>query len=124
MEDIILEARREYPAVSFKTNGELSIEGYSYPEHLDNFYQPLVNFASLLECREVHFRIYLEYMNTGSAKYLLNILRAIEGNNNINSVNIEWHYDTDDEEYLEQGEMLEDLLEKCRFTFYENMLVE
>ena len=122
MEDIILEGTKELPAVSFHTDGKLSMEGHSYPEHADKFYMPMIKFLSELTCPDVVFSINIEYMNTSSIKFLLNMFRTIENNSHINTVLVRWHYDEDDDEILEQGEMFEEILDKCKFEFKENML--
>ncbi len=97
------------PEVRF-TPGEglLKIEGRSIPEDPGDIYN---NIIDLLEKyfenpREItRIDIKLEYINSGSSKYLLELLRIIkarydEGNDCI----INWYYEEDDESIYELGQ--------------------
>jgi hypothetical protein len=109
---IIQEKLKNSPGICYypETN-TVEITGRSIPE------DPAVIFAPLKEWIDSHFQtnksldLYfkLEYINSGSAKYLLNILnnlaeRIIEGK----SVKIKWIYEEDDETILELGENYRD----------------
>ena len=49
METITIEATKHSPEVIFDSNGQLKIEGRSFPENASNFYDPLIQFAADLE---------------------------------------------------------------------------
>ena len=61
----------------------------------------------------------LEYFNSGTSKSLLNILRVlVDLKNRNNSVNINWHYETGDDDIFERGEYYSSILD-TKFNFIE-----
>ena len=52
----------------------------------------------------------LEYFNTSSSKYILEILKRVKNvMNDGHDVLVEWYYEEDDEEMMETGEDYEDV---------------
>ncbi|MBN2487326.1 MAG: DUF1987 domain-containing protein [Bacteroidales bacterium] len=102
MEKLIIGKTQNTPAVSFDADsGVFSIEGRSIPENPGDFYDPILNwlggyFKSPAE--KTIFNVTLDYVNSGSSKYLLGIFRVLkkhysEGLN----IEINWYYEEDDE---------------------------
>lgn len=115
MKDLILKGTKQTPFVSFNaSSGKLELSGRSIPENSFEFYNPLLEWLSEYKANalaESGFRIYLEYFNTSSSKYILELLKKLKEINEIDgkSVNVEWCYDQDDEEMMETGEDYEEV---------------
>ena len=90
------------------SQGLLSIEGRSIPENPNDFYTPLFKWMeSYFDApkEKTKINIKLEYINSGSSKFLLQFLRYIkqkfdEGNECV----VNWYYEEDDEAVQELGE--------------------
>lgn len=92
------------------TTGRMSIEGKSLPENVRHFYAPVL--AWLEEYREepaAHTRllVHLEYYNSGTSAVLYKVMALLQG---MPDVQIEWHFDPDDEDLREAGKELCELL--------------
>ncbi len=113
MEKIIIqEELKNCPGMYyFPENNRLEVKGRSIPEN------PEIIFRKLDEWITGHFEkndsllvdIMLEYINSGSSKYLYEILKklaeyAARGRN----ISIRWLYEEDDEAMLELGEHYRD----------------
>lgn len=105
--------------VKFITNGRLLLEGRSLPENVGKFYSPLIEWAGMLRTEVVKMDINLEYLNSASSKKLLELLKTLDANNNIKDLIINWHYESDDEDALESGQIFEELLLKAKFIYHE-----
>lgn len=119
MNNMIFEPTTSTPAVKFTTDGRLMIEGRSLPENVLKFYTPLIEWASQLKTEVVRMDINLEYLNSASSKKLLEMLKVLDANNYIKELIINWHYESDDEDALESGQIFEDLLRKAEFRYHE-----
>jgi hypothetical protein len=107
MNKINIEATRSSPSVEFEDN-VLVIKGQSYPENAVSFYAPvfawLDNYLQELEGKGV-FKFYLVYMNTSSAKCIMDIIDKLqEAYNRGKNICINWYYDPDNESLLECAE--------------------
>jgi len=109
------EATTKTPEVLFDAStGLLSINGRSIPENSYQFYDPLLtwldNYASSpRELTSLSFK--LDYFNTSSSMYILGILKKMEklflaGN----KAEVKWHYEVDDEDMLQTGEDLKQIV--------------
>jgi hypothetical protein len=116
-----IEATSRTPAVSFDfANHSLKIAGESYPEDVTEFYGPV--FAALDaylgrlgngSCR-VDFE--LIYLNSSSAKAIMMLMDKLDAAaKNGASVDIHWHYDTEDDTMQELGEEFGEDLENAKF---------
>ena len=74
---------------------------------------------SFLFMSQLTFLLFLEYFNSSSAKYVLDIVLLINElfKNGLN-VKIEWKYKHNDDDMLETGEEFTDLI-KCPISFVE-----
>jgi hypothetical protein len=109
---IIQEELKNCPGITYYPDSDkLEVVGRSIPEN------PELIFRRLDEWITVHFdknstlnvSIQLEYINSGSSKYLYEILKRLTGFiKSGKKVEIKWLYEEDDEAMLELGEHYRD----------------
>ena len=119
MNNVIIEPTTSTPAINFRTDGRLLMEGRSLPENVVKFYTPLIDWAGEMTAQVVKFDINLEYINSASSKKILELLKVLDANNNIAEFIVNWHYELDDEDALENGQIFEDLLRRADFRYHE-----
>ena len=119
MKNINLEPTNSTPLVKFMTDGRLLIEGRSLPENVNKFYLPLIEWVGMLKVEVVRMDINLEYQNSASSKKLLELLKVLDANNCIKQLIVNWHYEADDEDALESGQIFEELLRRAEFRYHE-----
>ena len=117
MQDLYIERTLTMPEVSFKTTGEIKLEGRALPENAYAFFQPMIQWASEIDIKEINFEFNVDYFNTSVSKQLLDLFRSFENNHHIEKINITWMYEDGDEEMLESGEVYEEMLKRCHFIF-------
>jgi len=119
MNNLIIEPTNSTPVIQFREDGRLLMEGRSLPENVLKFYTPLIEWAAKLTAEVVKLDINLEYLNSASSKKLLELLKVFDANSHITTFIINWHYESDDEDSLENGQIFEDLLRKAQFRYHE-----
>ena len=119
MKNILFEPTTSTPAINFRADGRLLMEGRSLPENVLKFYLPLIEWANQLTAQVVKFDINLEYINSASSKKILELLKVLDANNHIKELIVNWHYEHDDEDALENGQIFEDLLRRADFRYHE-----
>lgn len=119
MDPILIGATEHSPLVDFDPSGKLLIEGRSIPEDVNKLFVPLFEFASTIEAENVVFDINLEYFNTATSKRLLELLKRLDTNNKIKNFTVNWHYENDDEDSREMGEIYEECLVRANFRYKE-----
>jgi len=119
MKNLTIEPTSSTPAVDFKTDGRMLIEGRSLPEDVNKFYLPLTDWALKLTAEVVKLDINLEYLNSASTKKMLEFLKVLDANSHIKTFIVNWHYESDDEDTLENGQIFEELLRKAQFLYHE-----
>jgi hypothetical protein len=109
MEELFIKKTFNTPEVYFSEDkGLLRIEGRSIPEDPGELYDLLIE--KLHEYYEnprtiTKIEIKLEYINSGSSKYLLELLRIIKRNYDEGAdCIVTWYYEEDDESILELGQ--------------------
>lgn len=109
MNDYFLEGGVENPTIEFRTSdGYLMLKGRAIPENPLESFEPLLVVLNLYcenpqNLTKVDFM--LEYFNTSSSKYILEILKKLQSlHKKGKQVEINWFYDEDDEEIYEIGE--------------------
>lgn len=116
MENLVIKGTSRTPDVDFSIEGKLRIGGRSIPEDPGLFYNHLYSwiFKYCLDPKhltEVHLE--LEYMNSGSAKSILQILRELTNiTENGGKLEIHWYYEPGDEDMLEKGEYFESIIKQ------------
>lgn len=132
MDSLIIEATEDSPRIMFDiVSNRFIISGESRPENAGKFYTPVINwiikFEEILYSRKhetkddsiLVFVFKLDYFNSTSAKYIMDILLIIkklveQGY----KINIEWHYDKRDDDMLDAGNEFSDTVE-LKFDFIE-----
>lgn len=107
------------PFVSFDPSGNLVLKGRSLMLDAVGFYSPLIEWAKNLDSKSVHFTIEIDYFNTSSSKKLLEILKILNDRNNIKEFVVYWGFESDDEDILIKGQILEERLKNAQFRFKE-----
>ena len=109
MKELIIAKSANTPGITFNPEtGIMKIEGRSIPENPGDFFDPIIEWLEeyFNKATEVtRFDLNLEYVNSGSSKYLLGIFRILkkkhdEGKN----CSINWYYEEDDEAIFSLGE--------------------
>ena len=59
----------------------------------------------------------LEYMNSGSSKMMLQLLKTLDGNSGIKKLIIKWYYEESDEEAYENAKIFREILRKADFRY-------
>lgn len=111
----LIPASESTPQVHYAPEtGTLSLEGESYPEDVAEFFGQVKRWIDGNFQPGGDYRVILKlwYLNTGSTKSLLDILRLLAAKVDAGArVTVEWHYIADLELMREAGE---ELLEGCR----------
>jgi len=114
MDNFIIEGSKQTPEIKFDaSSGILEIMGRSIPENTFEFFNPVLTWLeeyAKSPAAKTIVKVNLEYFNTSSSKYILEIFkRAKSILNDGNDVLVEWYYEEDDEEMMETGEDYEDV---------------
>lgn len=87
--------------------GTLLIEGRSIPEDPEDFFESVISalndyFRNPQKLTKVTIK--LEYVNSGSSKYILEVLRMLKNYHDKGmECEVNWYYEEDDESILELG---------------------
>lgn len=116
MEEVFIKKTFNTPEVRFSAKeGFLRIEGRSIPEDPGELYDLIIE--KLHEYFEnprplTTIEIKLEYINSGSSKYLLELLRIIKRNYDEGAdCHVTWYYEEDDESIQELGQHYQNTIE-------------
>ncbi len=109
MKELTIKKTSNTPGVAFNPEtGIMKIEGRSIPENPGDFFDPLIEwleeyFQQPAEVTKIEMS--LEYVNSGSSKYLLGIFRIIKKRHDEGKpCIISWYYEEDDEAIFSLGE--------------------
>ncbi|MEE4198060.1 MAG: DUF1987 domain-containing protein [Bacteroidales bacterium] len=119
MDDLLIQSTAITPLIDFKKNGQLKIQGKSLPENPQHFFSPLFEWADELSSEDVKIDVILEYINTSSSKNLMKLIKQIDKNPKIRHFYLNWHYESDDLEMLEFGELVATNLRRARTNYIE-----
>ena len=101
--------------------GTLLIEGRSIPENPGQFYELIFDWLKEYyeqTVDETLIEIKLEYVNSGSSKYILEFLRTISHFHHAGkSSKVQWYFEEEDESIEELGEHYQSLVD-VPFTFH------
>jgi hypothetical protein len=115
MELVSLDSTKKTPEVLLDPDGKIRIGGRSIPEDASKFYDFILNWV--LEYVEspkdsTTVDIELEYFNSGSAKYVMQILRELSELHSSNrDLQVNWYYEEGDDDILERGEYYSSILD-------------
>lgn len=123
MENLLIKGTNKTPEVEFFFNGRIRIKGRSIPEDASVFFDHLQTWV-FQYCLNPHndtvVDIELEYMNSASAKSLLQLLSELTGiTQQGKSLTINWYYEEGDDDMVERGEYFETIL-KFPFNYCES----
>jgi len=109
MKKMVIEKTPNTPYVDFDpTHGMFKIEGRSIPENPNEFYEKILDWIDdyyLDPQKKSRFDINLEYINSGSSKFILSLFRKLkEYYDRGNDLVVNWYYEEDDEAVLGLGE--------------------
>lgn len=94
--------------------GYLLISGTSIPENSEEVYRPILNWLKSYAAKpaaKTSLDIRLDYFNTSSSKFLMEILRILKQiRENGHDVLIRWFYYEDDPDMLEAGQDFMDIV--------------
>ena len=115
LESLNIEATRKTPLVELNPEGQFKIEGRSIPEDASLFFEQIVDWVEeyLTVPKDITtFNIALEYLNSGTSKYILQILKRLkEVSKDSNTLVINWYYEEGDDDILERGEYYSSILD-------------
>lgn len=116
MNDLYLKKSFNSPEVEFiADSGELNVEGRSIPEDPGEFFDRLINWMNeyfLNPNDKTVMNIKLEYINSGSSKYMLELLRIMKVNSEKGrDVLIKWYFEEGDESIEELGQHYEQTIQ-------------
>ena len=115
MENLHIKGTIKSPTLDFNyENGVLDISGRSHPEHAINIYEPALQWLDEYAKNpksETTVNVSLEYFNTSSSKVIFDIFRRLEKLHAGGSkVVVKWHYEEDDDDLKDEGEMFSELV--------------
>ncbi|MDY6800366.1 MAG: DUF1987 domain-containing protein [Bacteroidota bacterium] len=110
MKDLIIKETEKTPSVALSTNGVLKIEGRSIPEDAAKFFKPILDWTKEFTTGEIRVDIKLEYFNTSSSKFILEMLRLLENNPENKNILVNWFYEEGDLDVLESGQYFESII--------------
>lgn len=132
MNNLIIPATDFTPSVIFQIeSGHMELSGVSRPEDVAGFYEGPLEWLSKLEesiqekpefkyeLPELRFSFKMTYFNSGSSKYMIQILRTLR--NLIRKgvdVNIDWYFEEGDDKMQDDGEDLAEAVE-LNFNYIE-----
>jgi hypothetical protein len=121
MEPIYIIATSNTPFVSLDPSGKLKIRGRSIHENPSDFFKPLIAWVEKFIAGTqgtIIFDIELEYFNSSSSRYILELLRLLMENKKDTELIINWYFEEGDDDLLERGQYYESIL-NTRFNFIE-----
>ncbi len=112
MENLEIQPTANTPEIKFNAeSGKLFFSGRSIPEDPGEFYDRILAwleeyFKETNQETELEFQ--LEYANSGSSKYILEMLKDISEYSGGKNVKVIWCYEAGDESIQELGELYQD----------------
>lgn len=115
MEKLIIEPTFNSPSVILDPeSNKFEFSGESRPENVRKFYLPILEWLEKFATEQksnsdrmssLHVEFNFEYFNSTSAKYILDIFKALNVLNDMGiEILVKWLYEEDDEDMLEVGQ--------------------
>lgn len=116
MKDLVIIGNKQKPDLVFSaTTGDLRISGQSLPENANLLYSPVLEWIeeySKIPAKKTVFSLKMKYYNTASSKMFFSIIKSLNLLFKAGSdIEIEWHFQDDDEDMLDAGEYFRDLVD-------------
>ncbi|MEZ5070505.1 MAG: DUF1987 domain-containing protein [Bacteroidales bacterium] len=103
------------PYVLLDPAGTLKFKGRSIPEDVSLFYEDILDWViaySSAPPPRTQVVIEMEYLNSGTSKYMLRLLKKLkEVDNDGYALEIHWVYEEGDDDILERGEYYASILD-------------
>jgi len=113
MQNLLIEKTETTPYVFVDCQlGLITITGICIPENPYAFFEPIIKKIDCISQTksDIIFDIYLDYLNSGASKGLLNLLLKVKEDEKISNSKVVWKIEEeDDEEARESGEILEEI---------------
>jgi hypothetical protein len=122
MNKFYIEGTRKTPTVVLDPAGKIRIEGRSIPEDARSFFTEVIDWVeeyilSPADLTIVEFSF--EYLNSGTSKYVLEILTSFkELIQNGQKLTVNWYFEEGDDDIQERGEYFASILD-VKINFYE-----
>lgn len=114
LESLHIESTRKTPLVKLEASGVFKIEGRSIPEDASLFFEAIMAWLEeyiSLPREKTQIDIALEYLNSGTSKYVLQILKMLKQSSYKNhQFIVNWFYEEGDDDILERGEYYASIL--------------
>ena len=115
MKNFYMEGGDKTPSIKLDAEtGEMEFSGKSIPENSADLYEPVMKWIDnyiKTPAEDTIFVVKLEYFNTSSSKYLLEIFRRFEEMFKTGKkVAVQWYYEWEDEDMQESGDDFRDIL--------------
>jgi hypothetical protein len=115
MKNFYMEGSDKTPSIKLDAeSGEMEFSGKSIPENSADLYEPVMEWIDnyiKAPAENTIFVVKLEYFNTSSSKYLLEIFRRFEELFRTGKkVAVQWYYELEDEDMQESGDDFRDIL--------------
>lgn len=116
MGDLVINGDRQKPDLVFsETTGEFNVSGQSLPENAIALYAPVLEWIdeySKSPAKQTVLSMSMKYYNTASSKMFFSIIKKLNSLfKSGHDVEIKWYYYEDDEDMLDAGEYLRDLVD-------------
>ena len=116
MENLNIQPTFNTPLVNFSAeSGRLVMKGRSIPEDPGEFFERLIDWINdyfMNPASITELNIKLEYINSGSSKYMLELLRIMKINHvNGKNVHVKWYFEEGDESIQELGQHYEQTIQ-------------
>ncbi len=122
MEALILQATEDTPEVIFDPEqNTFKLSKISVPEDAYEFYVPIIQWLKKYgenPLKETVVDFDLEYVNSASAKQIIQVLLALEDISNNTKVLVKWYYEAIDEDMRLLGKRFKNLAD-VEFEFVE-----
>lgn len=116
MEDLIINGDKQKPDLVFSAmTGKLNISGQSLPENALLLYNPVLEWLDKYAknpSKQTIFSLQMKYYNTASSKMFFSMMKKLNTLYTAgHDIEVKWHYSEDDEDMLDAGEYLRDLVD-------------
>jgi hypothetical protein len=117
MESITYKATRNTPHVHLDPVGEITFEGKCVPENSFKLFEPIVDWLEQLKAPTLRFNMKMEYLDTSSINQVFKMLKQVSENPTHKEILVNWYYEEDDEDILEEGKYFASILKNLEFRF-------
>lgn len=115
MERLEFQPTQKTPYVLLDPSGKIKFKGRSIPEDVSLFYEDILDWViayTTSPSAETVVNIEMEYLNSGTSKYMLRILKKFkEVEKEGFGVKIRWVYEEGDDDIQERGEYYASILD-------------